>query len=169
MGAGISSRLAQTLRIQKGYTYGAYSYIERRGYTGAFVARTQVRANVTLESMQILKDLIGNYASTFHEEDLAVSKNLISKGYSRRFETVGQLLRVLQTISSFDLPANYMEQQQQMVEGMTLEQLRGLANKHMNEQQMIYVVVGDAKTQLENVKKFGYGDPVMLDIKGNRL
>ena len=32
---------------------------------------------------------------------------------------------------------------------------------------MIYVVVGDAATQLEQLKELGLGDPVLLDADGN--
>ena len=35
------------------------------------------------------------------------------------------------------------------------------------EQNMIYVIVGDAKTQLSQLKEFGYGDPIVLDRDGN--
>ena len=31
---------------------------------------------------------------------------------------------------------------------------------------MIYLVVGDAETQLERIKELGYGVPVELDIHG---
>jgi zinc protease len=34
---------------------------------------------------------------------------------------------------------------------------------------MIYVVAGDAKTQLELIKNLGFGEPVLLDRDGNKL
>jgi len=34
---------------------------------------------------------------------------------------------------------------------------------------MIYVVVGDAKTQLDRIKDLGYGDPIVLDMLGNEI
>ena len=35
---------------------------------------------------------------------------------------------------------------------MTLEQHKALANKHLNEENMAYLVVGDAATQFEQFK-----------------
>jgi zinc protease len=32
---------------------------------------------------------------------------------------------------------------------------------------MIYLVVGDAATQLEGMKSLGFGDPILLDADGN--
>lgn len=169
LGAGSSARLFQTLRIEKGYTYGAYTQNAKRHYQGPFLAYSQVRSNVTLESLEIFKDLIGNYDETFTKDDLATTKNLLIKRNTRNFETINNLLGMLQNVSSFNLPHNYIEQEQAQLNEMTLEQAKAIFQKYAEEQQMIYVVVGDAKTQLERVKKFGYGDPVMLDRKGNKI
>lgn len=39
----------------------------------------------------------------------------------------------------------------------------------MKESDMIYLVVGDGATQLQEIKKLGMGDPILLDIYGNPL
>lgn len=169
LGAGTSARLMQVLRIEKGYTYGAGSQMLRTQYEGPFMARTRVRSNVTLESLQIIKDLVGNYAATFDEDDLATTKNLISKGLSRRFEQLDNLQDLLMDVSAFNLPDDYMAQKQDLVKNMSLTEIKSMMNKHMNEQQMIYVVVGDAKTQLQRMAKLGYGQAIVLDVHGNRL
>ena len=167
LGSGMSARLGQTLRIQKGYTYGAYSYIPSTGYQSPFIASSQVRANVTLESLEIFKQLIGDYKQTFMEEDLSTTKNIIVKGNSRRFETLDKLLGMLQNMSRFDLPTDYIETQQDYVQNTSLAEVRGNIEKYLNEQQMIYLVVGDAKTQLGRIKELGYGEPILLDIHGD--
>ncbi len=167
LGGDISARLAQTLRIKKGYTYGAYSYIIDSNYQSPFIASSQVRTNVTLESLEVFKDLIGNYQPTFMEEDLAVAKNMVVKGNSRRFETLSQLLGMLRTMSQFDLSTNFMEERQNYVSNVSLKEVHQTIDRYLDEQHMIYLVVGDAKTQLSRMKDLGYGDPIVLDIEGN--
>jgi len=169
LGGGMSGRLAQTLRIQKGYTYGAYSYIRGTSYQSPFIASSQVRTNVTLESLEIFKNLIGQYKSTFTAEDLAVTKNMIIKGNSRKFETLDQLLGMLTNMSKFNLPADYIEQQQDYVTTLKLDNIHNNIDKYFDEQSMIYLVVGDAKTQLARMKEFGYGEPILLDIDGEKI
>lgn len=169
LGAGSSSRLFQTLRIAKGYTYGAYSNINRAPYRAPFMAYSQVRANVTLESMVIIKDLISGYSESFDQEDLAITKNLLVKKNSRRFETLGGLLATLEVVSEFNLPLDYVDREQKELAALSLEETRALYRRYLDEGKMIYLVVGDAKTQLENVKKFGYGDPILLDREGKPL
>lgn len=169
LGSGSSARLTQMLRITKGYTYGAYSYISAGDYDGAFIAATQVRSNVTLESLQIMQDLIGNYAETFEYADLAVTQNLLKKGNTRRFETLGQLLSAVNDVTRFDKADDFLEQEQKELAEMTLDQARELINQYMDEQQMIYVIAGDAKTQLSRIKDLGYGEPIVLDKDGQLI
>jgi len=170
LGSGSSARLTQMLRITKGYTYGAYSYPSRSEfYPSAFVASTQVRSNVTLESLQILKDLIGHYADTFTSDDLATTKNLLSKGNTRRFETLNQLLSGLNEVTRFNLGHDFLEQEQTILDNMSLAEAKTYINQYIDEQDMIYVVVGDAKSQLERLEDLGYGEPIVLDRDGTEL
>ncbi|MBL4660372.1 MAG: insulinase family protein [Alcanivoracaceae bacterium] len=169
LGNGSSARLTQTLRIQKGYTYGAYSGVRTGMYQSLFFAATQVRSNVTLESLQILRDLISHYSVTFMSEDLEVTKNLITKGNTRKFETLDQIMRMVNNISNYNLTDNYLDKNQQELNDMTLKGARAIIDKYLNEQQMIYVIVGDAKTQLDRVLQFGYGAPILLDYEGNEI
>jgi len=57
LGGGSSGRLFQTLRIEKGYTYGAYSFINTTKALAPFIATSSVRANATLPSMEIIRDM----------------------------------------------------------------------------------------------------------------
>ncbi|NVK55171.1 MAG: insulinase family protein [Alteromonadaceae bacterium] len=169
LGGGMSARLGQTLRIQKGYTYGAYSYLPEARYQVPFIAASQVRTNVTLESLEIFKDLIGHYQKTYGQGDLDVAKNMVIKANARRFETLNSLLGMLENISRFELADDYIAQQQDFVQSASLEDIHKVINTHLNEQNMIYLVVGDAATQLERIEELGYGKPVQLDIHGNIL
>ncbi|MFT5542441.1 MAG: zinc protease [Glaciecola sp.] len=169
LGGGISARLAQTLRIEKGYTYGAYSYVASSSYQSPFIASSQVRTNVTLESLEVFKDLIGQYKATYTEDDLAVAKNMTIKSNSRRFETLNSLLGMLETISRFNKPKNYIEQEQNFVINAQIVDVHSAIENFLNEQEMIYLVVGDAQTQLERMSELGYGEPILLDIDGNKI
>ena len=71
-------------------------------------------------------------------------------------------------MSRFQLKKSYIEEQQKTLVDMNLEEIHNLADEYLNEQNMIYVFVGDAKTQLSQLKEFGYGDPIVLDRDGNK-
>ena len=49
---------------------------------------------------------------------------------------------------------------------LTLADVHALLEEHLDESAMIYLIVGDARTQLENVGKLGRGKPILLDRQG---
>ncbi len=169
LGGGSSGQLFQTLRIEKGYTYGAYSYIPQRTSIAPFTATTSVRANATLPSLEIMKDMIANYGVNFSEEDVEVTKTKVLKANTRAFESLGAKLNMLHEISTFGKAPDFMEKEQAELTAMTLEDYKQLIAEYMDEGEMIYLVVGDGETQLDEVRKLGMGDPIILDIKGQPI
>ncbi|WP_274476563.1 M16 family metallopeptidase [Mangrovimonas aestuarii] len=168
LGGGSSGKLFQTLRIEKGYTYGAYSGISQAKSIAPFTVRTNVRANATLPSLQIISDMLKQYPSDFSEDDVQLTKDKILKGNTRAYESLGAKLGILRGISKYNKPKNYIENDQQELIAMTLEDYKNIISNYLNENDMIYVVVGDKATQLEEVKKLG--KPVVeLDIHGNPI
>ncbi|UII25149.1 insulinase family protein [Fulvivirga maritima] len=166
LGSGSGGRLFQVLREEKGYTYGAYSYVDRSTYPGPFVASSSVKSNVTLESLETFKEVIGNYGKTYTEEDLDKTKNALIKQNTRKFETLNSLLGILETISAYDLPLDYIDQEQRTLQNMTMEDVQGLVRKYMDLKNMTYVIVGDKETQYDRLKVEGMGSPVLVDKTG---
>lgn len=162
-GGGFASRLTQELREGKGYTYGIFSGFSGSDIAGPFTIATGVRSNVTLESLQTIIDILTKYPDTFTEQDLETTKGFLLKSNARAFETLGAKLGLLTNISSYGLPADYVLQREQIVKEMSVEKISGLAQKYVNPNQMIYLVVGDAKTQLDLLEELGYGKAILLN------
>jgi len=166
LGGSFSGNVNMILREEKGYTYGARTGFSGSKIPGKFTASSSVRTNTTGESVQIFKDQISEYKNGISEEDLEFTKNAMIKSNARRFETQFNLLGMLQEMSEYDLPANYIEGEEQVIRAMTLEQHRALANKYLDESKMAYLVVGDAATQFAQFKKMGFDEVKLLDKSG---
>ena len=164
-GGGFASRLTQELREGKGYTYGINSRFSGTKAKGAFTISSGVRSNVTLESTLLIKNILEDYPETFTQKDLETSKSFLIKSNARAFETANAKLRMLSNISSYNWNVNYIKEREQVVETMTVERVKELAVKYANPKKMIWLVVGDAATQLERMKKLGFGNPVLLNKK----
>ncbi|WP_452222051.1 M16 family metallopeptidase [Lacinutrix salivirga] len=168
LGGGSSGRLFQTLRIGKGYTYGAYSGISSTQQVAPFTVRTSVRANATLKSLDIIKDMLNNYSSSFGKEEVELTKNKILKGNTRAYESLGAKLGILREMSKYDKPETFLVDNQNELINMSLDDYKATISTYLNEEDMIYVVVGDKATQFAEVKKLG--KPVIeLDIYGNKM
>lgn len=166
-GGGFASQLTQELREGKGYTYGIRSGFSGNEYDGTFTISSGVRTNVTLESTQLVKEILDNYGPGFTEKDLETTKGFLIKSNARAFETAGAKLNMLEDISQFGLAHDYVKDREAIVRGMTVEKIRQLSEKYLDENKMIWLVVGDAKTQLNRMKQLGFGEPVLInDMKG---
>ena len=162
-GGGFASRLTQQLREGKGYTYGINSSFSGGTAPGPFTIASGVRTNVTLESAQLVKEIVQNYGSTFTAADLDTTKSFLIKSNARAFETAGAKLNLLDNISRFNWKPTYVKDREAIVKAMTVQQIKDLSARYLNADEMIWLVVGDAKTQLPRLKELGFGDPVLLN------
>ncbi len=169
LGGGSSSRLFQLLRLEKGFTYGANSFLARRIGKSPFIVQTSVRTNATEESLQLIRDLLRNYRATFTDREMEITKNMVIKGNTRAFEALNTMIGLLTRISEFDLPMDFLERNQQELLGMNLGDFHRMIEEHLDEGKMVYLVVGDAATQLPAAEALGCGPVVMLDIYGNPI
>jgi zinc protease len=157
LGGSFNSDVNLVLREEKGFTYGARTGFSGSYVTGTFTASSSVRSSATLESVEIFKNLMEQYREGISDEDLTFTKNSLNKSKAREFETLGAKLRMLQDISMYQLPFDYVRDQERIVAEMTLEQHQALARKYIDPNRMYYVVAGDAATQMEGLEKIGFG------------
>jgi len=162
-GGSFASRLTQELREGKGYTYGIRSGFDDRSYIGPFKISSGVRSNITYEATELVRDILRDYASTFTQEDLDVTKSYMTKSSTRKFETLGAKLNMLQQINDYGYSDDYVAGQQDRVETMSVMDIQDLAKEYIDPDRMYFLIVGDAETQFEKLKDLGYGDPVLLN------
>ena len=162
-GGGFASRLTQQLREGQGYTYGIGSGFSGSNLPGPFTISSSVRSNVTYESIALIKEILEEYPDTFSEQDLENTKSFLIKSNARAFETLGAKLGIIESMSANNWTADYITERQQVVRDMTREEISRLAEQYANSDRMIYVVVGDARTQLSRLRDLGFGDPVLLN------
>ncbi len=167
LGGGANGVFFMILREEKGFTYGAYSNFSGTHYPGTFMAYAGVRSTATRESVSIFKEEMEKYRDGIAEEDLQFTKNALVKSNALRFETLGALMGMLNEIAAYDLPFDYVKQQEDIVRTMTVDEHKKLAQNYIEPSKMVYLVVGDARTQLRQLSRLGLGRPQLLDVDGN--
>ncbi len=163
LGGSFSGFLNLILREEKGFTYGARSGFYGNNLYGTFQASSSVRSNATQESMEIFIEEMTKYTGGISDEDLTFTKDALLKSNAREFETLWALQGMLETISMYDLPFDYITLQQETTRSMTLEEHQKLASKYILPDNMYYVVVGDADSQLKPLNSIGLGTPKLVN------
>ena len=173
LGGGISGDLSQMLRIEKGYTYGAFSQVPNGSVTRPFTIGTSVRANATEASLETIRDMLRAYGPEFDDADVATTQQKLIKENTRAFESLGAKLRTLSNITRYNLTPTYVEDEQAELVEMTDAEFQRIAEDYLQEEEMIYLIVGDRATQFGPVSEFaeatGKGEVIELDIHGQPL
>ncbi|MDO7602866.1 MAG: insulinase family protein, partial [Flavobacteriaceae bacterium] len=162
-GGGFASQLTQQLREGKGYTYGIRSGFSGSSMKGTFTIGSGVRSNITFEAASLVKDILDDFGKNYTENDLEITKGFMIKSNARAFETLRSKLSMLNNISNYGFDDDYAKQSEAIVKTMTVEDIKTLAKKYLNTNKMIYLVVGDAETQMEKLEDLGFGKAILLN------
>ncbi len=162
-GGGFASQLTQQLREGKGYTYGINSSFSGSTIRGPFTIGSGVRSNITFESISLIKEILENYGKNFNENDLDITKGYLIKSNARAFETLSSKLGMLYGISNYNYEDAYAKQREDVVKNSTIADIKKLSEKYLNTDKMIYLIVGDAQTQLKKLEQIGFGKPILLN------
>lgn len=166
LGASSNSLLFDVLRLKRGYTYGAYSSFDCGKYLNEFRATSSVQVAYTPEAMLLFRECIADYGNQFTAQTLDKTRDAMFRENAAAFEMPDARLDILEAIAAYELPAGFMKTQEQMLRDMTPEQAQECIRKWLNYDRMFYVVVGDAETQLDRVKKAGLGEVIVVNKEG---
>ena len=167
LGGAFNSRINLNLREDKGYTYGARSFFSGDETRGWYRAGAGVRADSTAASIKEFVSEISKYHSQgVTPEELEFTKSAMGQRDARAYETPGQKLGFLGRMITYDLKPSFVDDQADILQGMSKADVDALASKHLNLDDMIMVVVGDKAKYMDEVKALGY--PVVeIDADGN--
>ncbi len=164
LGGGVSARLFMVLREEKGFTYGAYSSFNGSDQFGTFMANAAVRSDATLESVGLFRDIMTAYRDSIPEETAAFTKSSLIRSNARRFETIDALLWMLDEMTANGLPDDYISKEEEYLKSVTADQMEAIARQYIDPAKMFYIVVGDAKTQLQPLSTAGLGKPLLFSL-----
>jgi len=167
LGGAFNSRINLNLREDKGYTYGARSFFNGDETSGWYRAGAGVRADVTAPSIVEFVKEIGKYHDTgITDDELTFTKSAIGQSDARAYETPRQKLRFLSRMETYNLNPSFVDDQSDILQGITKPEIDKLAAKYLNLDDMIMVVVGDKAKVYKDVADLGY-DIVEVDANGN--
>ena len=166
LGGAFNSRLNMNLREDKGWTYGARSGFSGGDQTGDYEFSSGIRGNATDSALiEIMRELKEYAAKGITEEELAFMKSAIGQRDALRYETGFQKAGFIGNILDHNLPADYVEQQNNIVKSITKEEIDALAKKWLKTDNMNILVVGDKEKILPGLEKLGY-EIIELDADG---
>lgn len=169
LGGGFNGRVNINLREDKGWTYGARTNAMGNKYTGEFYFSSGIRANATDSAVvEVMKEL-KNYADKgITDEELKFMKSALGQRDALLYETGFQKAGFIGRIQDYDLPADYVDQQNKILANLTKEEVDRIAAKWIKPQTTNILLVGDKVKILPGLQKLGY-EIVELDVNGKLI
>ena len=95
---------------------------------GPFINESGARSDVTLEALQLIKDIVGRHGSgpDFDRADPEATRSSLLRAYTRAFEAPGGHLGLPADMSRYGFPADYIPRREGIVREMAVQRIRGL-------------------------------------------
>ncbi|MBK6835285.1 MAG: insulinase family protein [Bacteroidetes bacterium] len=143
LGGYFGSRLMANIREDKGYTYGIGSGLAGLAHGGYFFVSTEVGVDVTKNTLEeIYKEIKLLREELVDEEELELVKNYILGQFLRSVEGPFALADKFKAIWEYNLDYDYFDKYFKAVQSVTPTELRDLANKYLQEKDLIECVAG---------------------------
>ncbi len=169
LGASFNSRLNINLREAKGWTYGARSGFAGDKYTGTFTFSSGIRADATDSALREVIREIKNYRDNgITAEEIQFMQRSIGQADARNYETGGQKAAFIGRIVQYDLPADYVKKQSDILQSIQQKEINDLSAKYLDVNKMNILLVGDKNKILPGLQTMGY-EIVELDAEGNMV
>lgn len=143
LGGYFGSRLMANIREDKGYTYGIGSALHSFLHAGYFSINTEVGADVTSKAIEeIYKEIKRLREEKVTDEELETVKNYILGQFLRSVDGPFALAEKFKAIKEFGLDYSYYDHYFKSVQTVNATELRDLANKYLQEEDLIECVAG---------------------------
>ena len=164
LGGQFVSRVNMNLRQDKGNTYGVRTGFDLRRGLGPFVLQTSVGTEVTAaaigEAIKELDDI--RHARPASDDELALARASVTRGYPRGFETAQQVARSVTSLALHNLPDTYFEEFVPRVERVTREDVERVALRYLDPARMVTLIVGDHDRVAPTLPSLNLGEPLIL-------
>lgn len=142
-GGYFGSRLMSNIREDKGYTYGISSGIASYPDAGVFVVSTEA-ANEYAEDIikEVYNEMRTLQTDLVPASELEMVKNYMLGEMCRSYEGPFSLSDAWMFVQTSHLSDSYFEESLKAVQNVTAEELRVLAQRYFNQENMIEVVAG---------------------------
>lgn len=169
LGGSFTSRLNNTLREVKGYTYGARSGFDMRKMAGPFTASAEIVAGKSDSALLVFMSELNSIRETVPADELLRSKRYTQLRLPWNFETTPQIASGLIPIALYDLPADYFSNYVQNIEAVTQADVQRVANQYINPATLAIVIVGDRKTIESGLRATKVGTISVRDFGGQPI
>jgi zinc protease len=144
---GFSGRLMQSLRSQKGLTYGVGGTVGSNwDYPGLFRAQMATKSTTAIESVNALREEIVKLTTApVTPAELSLSKESILNAFVFTMDTRGKALDQQVQLEFYGFPSDYFQKYPSNIEKVTAADVERVAKTYVHPDRLALLVVGNEK------------------------
>jgi zinc protease len=145
---GFGGRLFNEVRSRQGLAYSVYSFWSPNfDYPGTFSAGGQTRSDATVPFIKSIRAEIEQLRTKpITATELAFAKDQVLNSFVFKFQDPVQTLSRLMRYEYFGYPADFLFRYQQGVKTTTIEDVQRVAQKYLQPDKLVTLVVGNTST-----------------------
>ncbi|MEO1137116.1 MAG: pitrilysin family protein, partial [Pseudomonadota bacterium] len=159
IGGQFSARVNMNLREDKGWAYGAYTFLQGAKGQRPFMVYAPVQTDKTRESLQELVNELNAFKTdrpaTSDELNRSILNNVRSLPGS--YETSNSVLGSLASSARYDRPWNYPATVKEKYEALTAADIKTAADDVIHPESLVWVIVGDREQIETGVRSLNLG------------
>jgi zinc protease len=142
-GGAFSSWLFQEVREKRGLAYSVYSFVAPFENSAIFGGGTATRNDQAEEALAVIRAQLERMGGEGPSQDeLAEAKDYLTGSYALRFGSSNSIARQLLGIQLADLGMEYVDIRNDLIEAVTLEDVRRVARRILGAGEPTVAVVG---------------------------
>jgi predicted Zn-dependent peptidase len=169
LGGSFTSRLNNTLREKKGYTYGAGSSFALRREAGPFTARAEVVSAKTDSALIEFMRELNAIKNPLPADELAKTKRYLQLGYADRFESTGDIASQIASLVPYGLPLSTLGAFNGGIGAVTGSAVQRAATKYLDPSKLTIVIAGDRASIEAGLKATKIAPVEVRDARGRPI
>jgi zinc protease len=142
-GGGFSSRLMEEVREKRGLAYSVHSNLFPFQHGAVFVGNVATKNEAVGQSLEVIESELRRLAEQGPTADeLANAKSYLTGAYALRFESSSSIANQLLWIQIEDLGIDYVNCRNELIEAVSLEDIKRVAKRLIEADRLITTIVG---------------------------
>lgn len=166
LGGSFTSRLNNTLREKKGYTYGASSSFAMRSHPGPFTASAEVVSAKTDSALiEFMNELKGIH-TPLPPDELARAKRYLQLGYASRFESTQNIVSQITALVPYGVPFATLSQFEESIGRVSATDVKRVADQYITPDRFVVVIAGDRASIEPTIRATGIAPVEIRNAEG---
>ncbi len=143
-GAGFGSRLTETVREQKGLTYGIYSGLSEMDFSNLLTISTSTRTEKVSEVLSLVNDEISKIArEPISDKELAEAKSYLIGSVPLALTSTDRITGMMMGFQMYGLPIDYLDIREKELNKVTKQDVLRVAQRILDGRHKTTVLTGE--------------------------